>query len=397
MSGYSSTWGVDEPGPGPGTPGPDTVAYRLVALPGDGIGPDVLAAGRRVLDAAGELHGFRIEWQELLIGGCAIDAYGVPLRDEDAAACEAADAIFLGAVGGPKWDDPNAKVRPEQGLLGLRKRLDLFANIRPVSVEESLIDASTIRPEVLRGVDLIIIRELTGGLYFGKPSEERQTPEGRAAVDTLWYTEGEIARVARVAFQFAEHRRKKVTSVDKANVLASSRLWRKVVTEVAAEFPGIELEHRLVDAAAMALVRQPAAFDVIVTENMFGDILSDEASMISGSLGLLPSASFGTSRSAHGARGLYEPIHGSAPDIAGTDIANPIGSILSGSMLLRWSLGQNAAGDAVEAAVVAALRDGYRTPDLASYGGAGAVLHVVGTAGFTDQVVARLAAPSAGG
>jgi 3-isopropylmalate dehydrogenase len=370
--------------------------YRLVALPGDGIGPDVLAAGRRVLDATGERFGFRIEWQELLIGGCAIDACGVPLRDEDAAICAEADAIFLGAVGGPKWDDPDAKVRPEQGLLGLRKRLDLFANIRPVSVEESLVDASTLRPEVLQGVDLVIIRELTGGLYFGKPSEQRQTPEGRAAVDTLWYTEGEIARVARVAFQFAQHRRRKVTSVDKANVLSSSRLWRKVVTEVATEFPEIELEHRLVDAAAMALIRQPSAFDVIVTENMFGDILSDEASMISGSLGLLPSASFGTGRSAHGARGLYEPIHGSAPDIAGKDIANPVASILSGSMLLRWSLGQNAAGDAVEAAVVSALREGYRTPDLASYGAGGGVeLKVVGTVAMTDAIVDRITIPGA--
>ena len=388
MSGYSSTWMVDADTP--------VTTYRIVALPGDGIGPDVLAAGRRVLDATGERFGFRIEWQELLIGGCAIDAYGTALRDEDAATCAEADAIFLGAVGGPKWDDPDAKVRPEQGLLGLRKRLDLFANIRPVSVEESLVDASTLRPEVLRGVDLIIIRELTGGLYFGKPSEQRQTPEGRAAVDTLWYTEGEIARVARVAFQFAQHRRKKVTSVDKANVLSSSRLWRKVVTEVATEFPEIELEHRLVDAAAMALIRQPSAFDVIVTENMFGDILSDEASMISGSLGLLPSASFGTGRSAHGARGLYEPIHGSAPDIAGRDIANPVAAILSGSMLLRWSLGQNAAGDAVEAAVVSALRDGYRTPDLASYGGAsGAERKVVGTKGMTDAIVERIGIPGA--
>jgi 3-isopropylmalate dehydrogenase len=373
-------------------PGPsDWPVYRVVALPGDGIGPEVLAAGRRVLDAASERFGFCIEWQELLMGGCAIDAYGVPLREEDAAACAAADAIFLGAVGGPKWDDPKAKVRPEQGLLGLRKRLDLFANIRPVAVDESLVNASTLRPEVLRDVDLVIVRELTGGLYFGQPSEERQTPQGRAAVDTLWYTEGEIARLSRVAFEMARQRRRKVTSVDKANVLASSRLWRKVVTEVAAEFPEVQLEHRLVDAAAMALIRQPSAFDVIVTENMFGDILSDEASMISGSLGLLPSASLGTSRGAHGPRGLYEPIHGSAPDIAGKDVANPIATILSGALLLRWSLGQSGAAKAIEAAVAAALRDGYRTPDLASSGRPGVDLRVVGTVAMTDAIVDRIA------
>jgi 3-isopropylmalate dehydrogenase len=360
--------------------------YRVVAIPGDGVGPEVLAAGRAVLDAAGRAFGFSIEWQEILAGGVAIDAHGVAIRDEDVEACRQADAVYLGAVGGPRWDDPNAPVRPEQALFALRGGLDLYANLRPVTVERALVPSSPLRAELLDGVDLLIVRELTSGLYFGRPSEQRETPEGRIAVDTLWYTEAEIRRVVRVAFELARGRRGRLTSVDKANVLATSRLWRTVVEEVATDFPEVTWEHRLVDACAMMLVKRPASFDVIVTENMFGDILSDEASVLAGSLGLLPSASLGTRTTEHGTFGLYEPIHGSAPHLAGQDRANPIGTMLSGAMLLRWSLGQAEAAEAIESAVRGVLDAGYRTPDL----GTGEGTKVVGTTGFTDQVVEAL-------
>ncbi len=373
------------------------MTYRVVAIPGDGVGPEVVGAGRRVLDAAAERGGFAIAWQELTIGGAAIDAYGVPIRDGDLEACRDADAVYLGAVGGPRWDDPNAAVRPEQALFALRGGLELFANLRPVTVEPALVEASTMRPEVLRDVDVLIVRELTGGLYFGRPSEERRTPEGRVAVDTLWYTEHEIRRVVRLAFELARGRRRRVTSVDKANVLASSRLWRKVVEEVAKEFPDVTFEHRLVDSTAMMLIRDPGSFDVVVTENLFGDILSDEAAMLTGSLGMLPSASVGARRTAHGLHGLYEPIHGSAPDIAGRDLANPIAAIQSGAMLLRWSLGRPEAAAAVEAAVRSALRDGLRTSDLARVGAGDRAVRVLGTQAFADEVIARLGAPAAGG
>jgi 3-isopropylmalate dehydrogenase len=368
------------------------VTYRIAAIPGDGIGPEVVAAGRRVLDAAAARFGFALAWRELVVGGAAIDAYGVPIRDADLEACRESDAVYLGAVGGPRWDDPNAAVRPEQALFALRGGLELFANLRPVTAEPSLVDASTLRPDVVRGVDVLIVRELTGGLYFGRPSEERRTPEGRVAVDTLWYTEQEIRRVVRLAFELARGRRKRLTSVDKANVLASSRLWRKVVEEVAPEFPDVTFEHRLVDAAAMMLIRDPGSFDVLVTENLFGDILSDEAAMLTGSLGMLPSASVGARRTAHGLHGLYEPIHGSAPDIAGQDRANPIAAILSGAMLLRWSLGRADAAGAIESAVRSALGDGLRTTDLAGVGAGGRQARVLGTRAFTDQVVARVSA-----
>ncbi|HXG39647.1 MAG TPA: 3-isopropylmalate dehydrogenase [Candidatus Limnocylindrales bacterium] len=338
--------------------------YRLVAIPGDGVGPEVLAAGRWVLDAAAAAFGFGLEWRELTVGGGAIDEYGVPLRDEDLAACADSDAVYLGAIGGPKWDDPNAPVRPEQALFALRGGLGLFANLRPVTVHPALAEAAPVRPELLEGVDLLIVRELTGGLYFGRPSEERTTPDGRAAIDTLWYTEAEIRRVVRLAFELARSRRRRLTSVDKANVLATSRLWRKVVEEVRAEYPDVEVEHRLVDACAMMLIKRPASFDVLVTENMFGDILSDEASVLAGSLGLLPSASVGERRTAHGLHGLYEPIHGSAPHLAGRDRANPIATILSGALLLRWSLGRADAAAAIERAVFEVIAEGYRTPDL---------------------------------
>jgi 3-isopropylmalate dehydrogenase len=370
--------------------------YRVAAVPGDGVGPEVVGAGRRVLDAAGERFDFTIDWQELVIGGGAIDAYGTPIRDEDLAVCAAADAVYLGAIGGPRWDDPEAAVRPEQALFALRGGLELFANLRPVTVEPALRGSSPLRPELLEGVDMLIVRELTSGLYFGRPSEERRTPEGRVAVDTLWYTEAEIRRVVRLAFELAVGRSNRLTSVDKANVLASSRLWRKVVEEESADFPDVTVEHRLVDSAAMLLVTRPRAFDVLVTENLFGDILSDEASVLAGSLGMLPSASIGDRRTAHGLFGLYEPIHGSAPDIAGQDRANPIGTILSGAMLLRWSLGREDAARAIESAVRATLADGWRTADLASESDGSDGLVVVGTTAFATAVTDRLAAAPAG-
>jgi 3-isopropylmalate dehydrogenase len=378
-------------------PGGAVTTYRVATIPGDGVGPDVVAAARAVVDAVAAADGFVVAWSEHLVGGIAIDTYGVPIRDEDLTACGASDAILLGAVGGPRWDDPNASVRPEQALFALRGGFELYANLRPVAVHPALVPASPLRPERLEGVDVLIVRELTGGLYFGRPSEERATPQGRVAVDTLWYSEGEIRRVVRLAFELARGRRGRVTQVDKANVLASSRLWRKVAEETRPDFPDVELEHRLVDAAAMLLVTRPSAFDVLVTENLFGDILSDEASVLAGSLGMLPSASLGTRETAHGRFGLYEPIHGSAPDIAGRDLANPIGTVLSAAMLLRWSLGREAAAAAVEAAVGQALDDGFRTRDLLIPGRGDAAeadgLRLVGTAGMTRAIVDRIAIP----
>lgn len=367
-------------------------AYRVVTLPGDGIGPEVVGEARDVLDAAGGAFGFSIEWTELLVGGAAIEAYGVPIRPTDLETCRDSDAILLGAVGGPAWSDPNASIRPEQALFALRGGFELFANLRPVSVHPALASSSPLRPELLEGVDLLIVRELTSGLYFGRPSEERQTADGRIAVDTLLYTEAEIRRVVRLAFEIARGRRRKLTSVDKANVLASSRLWRKVVDEERADFPDVEVEHQLVDSCAMLLVKQPAAFDVLVTENLFGDILSDEASVLSGSLGLLPSASLGDRRTAHGTFGLYEPIHGSAPTLVGTGSANPIGTILSGAMLLRLSLGEEDAATGIESAVEVAIAEGLRTPDLMPSGGSASAsdLTAVGGRQITDRLIERL-------
>src|SRR6266566_2072978 len=313
--------------------------YRIASIGGDGVGPEVVAAGRRVLDAVAARDGFTVDWLDVVAGGAAIDAYGTALRAEDLDAVASCDAVLLGAVGGPRWDDPEARVRPEQALFALRGGLELFANLRPVTVHPALVHSSPVRADLLEGVNLLIVRELTSGPYFGRPSEERETSDGRVAVDTLWYTEHEIRRVARLAFELARGRSGRLTSVDKANVLATSRLWRKVVDEIRPEFPDVEVDHKLVDACAMMLIKRPASFDVLVTENLFGDILSDEASVLAGSLGMLPSASVGERRTAHGLHGLYEPIHGSAPDIAGQDIANPIGTILSTAMLLRWSLG----------------------------------------------------------
>ena len=363
--------------------------YRIVAIPGDGVGPEVVGAARGVLDAAGAAFGFGVEWTEIAAGGNAIDRFGVAIRPEDVARCAEADAVLLGAVGGPKWDDPNAAVRPEQALFAPRGGLGLFANLRPVTVHPALVAASPLRPELLDGVDLLIVRELTSGIYFGRPSEERSTPDGRVAVDTLTYTEAEIRRIVRLAFELARGRRRKLTHVDKANVLATSRLWRKVVEEVRPEFPDVEVAHQLVDSCAMLLVRRPAAFDVIVTENLFGDILSDEAAVLAGSLGMLPSASLGARRTAHGTFGLYEPIHGSAPDIAGQDRANPIGTILSVAMLLRWSLGREDAASAVEAAVARVLDDGDRTGDLGDPPAGGSAL---GTRAMAGAIARRVAA-----
>lgn len=354
---------------------------RIVTFPGDGVGPEVVAQAVRVLEAVAERHGHTFTFDERKIGGIAIDTHGTPLRDEDVEAARDADGILLGAVGGPKWDNPNAAIRPEQGLLKIRKALRLFANLRPVRLQEALIDASPLRPERVMGTDLIVVRELTGGLYFGKPSRQWRERRGRAAVDTLIYREHEIERVVRLAFELARSRRGKVTSVDKANVLSSSRLWRSIVTEIAAEYADVDLEHMLVDAMTMKLIQAPSSFDVIVTENMFGDIITDEASVLGGSIGLLPSASLGAARQGQRRNGLYEPIHGSAPDIVGQGIANPAGTILSAAMLLRLSLGLESEAAAVEAAVASAVDDGVRTADL---GG------VASTGDFGDAVISRL-------
>jgi len=304
------------------------------------------------------------------VGGVAIDKYGVALSKETLNMCKKCNAVLLGAVGGPKWDDPKAEVRPEDGLLALRKGLGLFANLRPVKVFPMLIDSTTVKPEIVKGVDLVVVRELTGGLYFGKPKKQWQTKRGRRAVDTMAYSEAEIERILRVGFEIARRRRKKLTSVDKANVLETSRLWRQMAAEVSNDYPDVELEHMLVDTCAMRLVQRPADFDVLVTENTFGDILTDEASVLAGSMGMLPSASLAEvpRDKASRAFGMYEPIHGSAPRRAGQNLANPIATILSASMMLRYSFGLIAEADAVEKAVTGALESGYRTYDIMETG-----------------------------
>ncbi|HEX7051458.1 MAG TPA: 3-isopropylmalate dehydrogenase [Longimicrobiales bacterium] len=341
----------------------------IAVLPGDGIGPEVTAEGVRVLRAVAERWGHTFDVREALIGGCAMEATGGPLPEATLELCHAADAILLGAVGGTKWDNPDAPVRPEQGLLALRKQLGLFANLRPVTVFPALAGTSPIRAAHAGDVDLVIVRELTGGIYFGDKSRESLDGGGERAVDVCAYTTAEIERVIRVAATLARGRRGRLTSVDKANVLETSRLWRAVATRVVRdEFPDVTLEHLLVDACAMHLLRRPADFDVIVTENMFGDILTDEASMLAGSIGLLPSASLGAPRETEHRHGLFEPIHGSAPDIAGRGAANPLGTILSVALLLRHSLGLEMEARAVEAAVAAVLAGGLRTADLAAPG-----------------------------
>jgi 3-isopropylmalate dehydrogenase len=373
--------------------------YSIVVLPGDGIGPEVTAEAVKVLRAVGERYGHTLALDEHFIGGAAIDAQGVPVSEDTMAACAAADAVLLGAVGGPRWDDPSAPVRPEQALFRLRKELGLFTNLRPVRLYPALLDASPLRPERLADVDLLIVRELTGGLYFGRPQGIYDDAGGRRAVDTMTYSEAEIERVLKVGFASARERRRRLTSVDKANVLATSRLWRQVATRLGADYPDVELEHLLVDSAAMRLITAPGSFDVIVTENTFGDILSDEASVLCGSLGLLPSASLGDGQATEQpkggpARGLYEPVHGTAPDIAGRGVANPLGAILSAALLLRHSCGLDAEAAAVERAVFAALDDGLRTADLVGRQQAtgGRPQTAVGTSAMGDAIVTRLAA-----
>jgi 3-isopropylmalate dehydrogenase len=333
---------------------------KIVTLPGDGIGPEVIAAGVEVLQRIADKFGHTFTLEQHLVGGASIDSHGIALTDATLTACKLSRAVLLGAVGGPKWDDPQAKVRPEQGLLALRKGLNVFANLRPVKVHPALVDASPLRPEKLKDVDMIVVRELTGGLYFATPRFREKTPAGHErAVDTLEYADFEIERVVDLAFRLARGRRKKVTSVDKANVIETSRLWRQVATSVAARYPDVQLEHMLVDTAAMRLIAAPASFDVLVTENMFGDILTDEAAVLAGSMGMLPSASLGNA-----GPGLYEPIHGSAPDIAGKGIANPVGTILSTAMMLRHSLQLDAEANAIEEAVERTVHAGHRTKDL---------------------------------
>ena len=361
--------------------------FKIAVLPGDGIGPEVTAESVKVLEAIGRAFGHRFDFEYADVGGISIDKHGQALLPEVRQLAQSADAVLFGAVGGPKWDDPLAPVRPEEAILQLRSHLGVFANLRPVKVNPGLVDASSLRPEVLENVDMVVIRELTGGLYYAEPKGREETPQGWAAVDTMRYTETEIQRILQVGFELAGRRKGRLTSVDKANVLECSRLWRQVATRMAEEHPDVELEHLLVDNCAMQLIQRPADFDVIVVENTFGDILTDEASMLAASMGLLPSASLtGVPVTGGKTPGLYEPIHGSAPDIAGKGIANPIGSILSAAMLLRHSLGLTEEAAAVERAVDQVLADNYRTADIAASGAA-----AIGTVEMGDRIVAALA------
>ncbi len=341
--------------------------FDIALLPGDGIGPGVVAEATKALQAIGERFGHTFQLHQGLVGGCAIDSLGTALSQETLNMCKECDAVLLGAVGGPKWDDPKAKAHPEDGLLALRKELGLFANLRPVKVLPMLVDSTSLKPEVIEGVDLVIVRELTGGLYFGQPKKQWRTSKGRQAVDTMAYSEAEIERILRVGFELARSRTKKLISVDKANVLQSSRLWRQIAIEISADYPDVELQHMLVDACAMRLIQSPADLDVLVTENTFGDILTDEASMLAGSMGMLPSASLAGLPKGK-AFGMYEPVHGSAPDITGQNIANPIATILSVAMMLRYSFALETEAQTVEKAVLATLEQGYRTHDIMSEG-----------------------------
>lgn len=344
--------------------------FNIAALLGDGVGPEVASEAIGVLEAVGKKFGHSFNFHHGLVGGAAIDAHGVALAEETLQMCRECDAVLLGAVGGPKWDDPKAKVRPEDGLLALRKELELFANLRPVKVLPMLVNSTSLKPDIIKDVDMIVVRELTGGLYFGQPKKQWRTPEGRWAIDSMLYSEKEIERIVRVGFEIALTRRKKLTSVDKANVLESSRLWRQVTIEVAADYHEVELEHMLVDACSMRLIQRPSQFDVVVTENTFGDILTDEASMLAGSMGMLPSASLAGIPKGVGSKafGMYEPIHGSAPSRAGQDIANPIATILSAAMMLRYSFNLAAEAEAIEMAVLAVLEEGNRTYDIMDEG-----------------------------
>ena len=353
---------------------------KIALLPGDGIGPDIVAETTKVLDAVAAKYGHSFDYSTHLVGGIAIDETGTALPEETLGACLNSDAVLLGAVGGPKWDDPRAKVRPEQGILGLRKGLNTFANVRPVKVFDALAEASPLKTERVQGVDIVILRELTGGIYFGQQGRD-VGENGRYGYNQMIYNEHEIRRIVEIAFSMARKRRKKVTSVDKANVLATSRVWREVAQEVADENPDIEYEVVLVDAMAMYLVNHPAAYDVVVTGNMFGDILSDEASMITGSLGMLPSASLGMP----GTPGVFEPIHGSAPDIAGKGIANPLATILSAAMMIRSAMDMDEEATLIETAVSDVLAAGHRTADIAKAGE-----ETVSTSAMGDLVIETL-------
>lgn len=359
--------------------------FRIAVLGGDGIGPEVTYESVKVLKALEPLsgHSFNLDYGD--VGGVSIDKHGTALKPEVAALAAAADAVLFGAVGGPKWDDPAATVRPEDAILQLRSHLGVFANIRPVKVCPWLAESSALKASVLEGVDMVVVRELTGGLYYAQPKERTQTPQGWSAVDTMRYGEGEIQRILRVGFELAWTRRKKLTSVDKANVLECSRLWRQIATQMASEYPDVELEHVLVDSCAMQLIQQPRRFDVIVAGNMFGDILTDEASVVASSMGLLPSASLsGVPMTGKCTPGFYEPIHGTAPDIAGKGIANPIGSILSVALMLRYSLGLTEEAAWVERAVDQVLSEGYRTADVAAGG------EVTNTVDMGTQIITTL-------
>ncbi len=335
----------------------------IAVLPGDGIGPEVIAQSVKVLKAIGNRFNHKFKLCNGIIGGIAIDTLGVALPKETMVMCQDCDAVLFGAVGGPKWDDPQAKVRATDGILELRKGLSLFANLRPVKVTPTLVNATPLKPEIVKGVDLLVVRELTGGLYFGQPKKQWRNQSGRQAVDTMIYSEEEIDRIIRMGFELARSRSKKLTSVDKSNVLESSRLWRQMAIDISRSYPDVELKHMFVDACAMQLIRSPREFDVIVTSNVFGDILTDEASILAGSMGMLPSASLAGMPSGN-TFGLYEPIHGTAPDIAGEDMANPIATILSISMMLRYSFGLVTEAQSVEDAIEDTLREGYRTPDI---------------------------------
>ncbi len=360
-------------------------SYNISVLPGDGIGPEIVEEALKVLAVIGEKYGRRFDLHRAEVGGASIDAFGVPLKDEVLTSARKSDAILLGAVGGPKWEGLDYSIRPERALLALRKELGLFANLRPATIYSALADASTLKREIVEGVDIMVIRELTGGLYFGAPKGVERLPDGsERGVNTLVYTTPEIERIARVAFDIAMKRDKRVTSIDKANVLEATELWRRVVTDVHRDYPEVELSHMYVDNCAMQLVRNPKQFDVLLTENTFGDILSDEAAMLTGSIGMLPSASVG------GTVGMYEPIHGSAPDIAGQDKANPIATILSVAMMFRYSLDLTEEADDVERAVEGVLEKGLRTGDIYIEGPGSEGTCLVGCREMGDEVVSLL-------
>jgi len=343
--------------------------FKITVLGGDGIGPDVIAESIKALNAVGKTYGHKFDFQEALLGGVAIEATGKALPEQTLKQCLASDAVLLGAVGDPKYDSPNAPIKPESGLLAIRKGLGLFANIRPVKMFPQLVNSTALKPEIVKDVDMVFVRELTGSVYFAEPKKRFNDERGRGAVDTMQYYEDEIERILRVGFELARKRSKNLTSIDKANVLKSSQLWREMAEEVKKDYPDVTLNHVLVDAASMYLISRPSTFDVLVTENMFGDILTDEASMLAGSMGMLPSASLsGIPGDAEKCLGLYEPCHGSAPDIKGLGIANPIATILSASMMLRYSLALPKEADAVEKAVCCAMADGFATKDIALAG-----------------------------